>query len=186
MQARRLRRAARPRLRGPAAPRPTCHQANERERLARRSSRPEHSQASGGPASGVAGGRGDDLARAQQTKRSAVREQRASSSSRPVVRAAREGQQGLRSPATGRAAFDITAGTAGLIALRKGWMPAGSRPGDAGARCAARQPGPAQRGAPGIPGASASPWFQFNRVLASCDGKRPKTAAVVIAECAYG
>ena len=42
--------------------------------------------ASGGLAPGLAGGRGDDLARAQQTKRSGVREQRASSSSGTVVR----------------------------------------------------------------------------------------------------
>ena len=38
-QARRLQRAARPRSRGPAPLRPTCHQA---QRLARRSSRCEH------------------------------------------------------------------------------------------------------------------------------------------------
>ena len=57
--ARRLPRAARARSREPAPLRPTCHKA---QRLARRSSRPEHALPSGGPAPGVAGGRGDDLA----------------------------------------------------------------------------------------------------------------------------
>ena len=40
------------------------------------------------------------------------------------------------------------AGAAGLVVLRKGWMPAGSR--RRAARCNARQPGPAQRDAPRI------------------------------------
>ncbi len=125
--ARRLPRAARPRSRGPAPLRPTCHQA---QRLARRSSRPEHAQVfgpSGGPASGTAGGRGDDRARAQQTKCSGVREQRASSSSgraeRMAVAYPRRPSASPRSPATGRAAFVITAGAAGQTASREGWKP---------------------------------------------------------------
>jgi hypothetical protein len=35
----------------------------------------------------------------------------------------RDGHQGLRSPAAGRAAFVMTAGAAGLAALREGWKP---------------------------------------------------------------
>jgi hypothetical protein len=62
---------------------------------------------------------------------------------RAVVRATREGHQGPRSPATGRAALVMTAGAAGLAELREGLKPEGSR--RAAARCAARQPGPAQR-----------------------------------------
>lgn len=65
------------------------------ERLARRSSRAELTSVSGmgGPASGVAGVRGDDLDRAQHTQRSGVREHRVSSSSGRVVLAQREGHQ---------------------------------------------------------------------------------------------
>ena len=147
--------------RGPAALRPTCHQA---ERLARRSSRTEHISNSGGPASGVAGGRGGDLRRAQRTgaQRSA-----AQCVSTGAVRQAGERIRGrsrqrrpsasARSPATGWAALVITAGAAGLfVAPRSGGLFAQgmeARQGRdtdrrAGARCAARQPGPAQRGAP--------------------------------------
>ena len=69
--ARRLLRAARPTSRRPTPLRPTCHKA---QRLARRSSRPEHSLPSGGPAPGVAGGQGDNLAGAAcpESKRSAA------------------------------------------------------------------------------------------------------------------
>ena len=133
--ARRLPRAALPRSRGPAPLRPTCHQA---QRLARRSSRPEHAGHSGGPAAGVAGGRGDDLARAQRTKRSEAQrseaQRRARAAGQFVKRArrsrTRDGHQGLRSPATGRAAVVMTVGAAGLAVLREGWKPVrGETPG---------------------------------------------------------
>jgi hypothetical protein len=68
-QARRLRERPAHRSSGSASLRTTCHQA---QRLARRSSRPEQTQRSGGPAPGMAGGRGDDLARTPHTKRSAT------------------------------------------------------------------------------------------------------------------
>jgi hypothetical protein len=142
--ARRTPRAARPRSRGSAALRPTCHQANARERLARRSSRPEHTVHSGGPAPGVAGGRGDDLARAQQTKRSAVREQRVSSSSGTVGRGhatdirdrdpwPREGPPSSPRPRSG------------LCRVARG-MEAHQGSRRTAARCAARQPDPAHHG----------------------------------------
>ena len=152
-----------PRSRGSATLRPTCHQA---KRLARWSSRSEHTSHSGGPATGMAGGRGDDQARAQQTKRSATQWSAAPcASSGPVRRAGRRSRnatdiKGPRAPATGRAAVVITAGAAGLdaqaanggvaVCARDG-SPSGSRRRHAfqrgpSARCAARQPGPAQRG----------------------------------------
>ena len=71
--------------RAPATLRPTCHQA---KRLARRSSRCEHINAFSGPASGVAGDRGDDLAGVQRTKRSGVSGTLVSSSSGRRSRAA--------------------------------------------------------------------------------------------------
>ena len=60
----------------------------EGERLARRSSRTDHFNGFSGPASGVAGDRGDDLAAAQPTERSVAREAAASSSSGRRSRAA--------------------------------------------------------------------------------------------------
>jgi len=56
--------------------------------LARRSSRADHFIEFSGPASGVAGDRGDDLAGVQRTKRSAVIGRTASSSSGRRSRAA--------------------------------------------------------------------------------------------------
>jgi hypothetical protein len=120
-QARRLPRAARPRSRGPAPLRPTCHQA---QRLARRSSRSEQTQHSGGPAPGMAGGRGDDLARAQPTKRSATQWSAAPCASSGPVRQAgernrwrsrtRDGHQRACGPRPREgAALVITAGAAG-------------------------------------------------------------------------
>lgn len=154
-------RAAGQRSRGPAALRPTCHQA---ERLARRSSRTEHASHSGGPASGGAGGRGGDLRWAQRTE---AERSAAQCVSTGAVRQAGERIRGrsrqrqpsasARSTATGRAALVITAGAAGLfVAPRNGGRFAQgmeARQGRdtarrAGARCAARQPGSAQRGAP--------------------------------------
>jgi hypothetical protein len=84
---------------------------------------------SGGPAPGAAGGRGDDLARAQRTKRSATQWSAAPcASSGPVRRAGpsvavTRRTPGPAIPATGRAAFVMTAGAAGLAVLRKGWKP---------------------------------------------------------------
>ena len=54
-----------------------------------------------GPASGVAGDRGDDLAGAKRSKRSAVSAAPVSSSSGLVVHAQREGSKSPRSPGTG-------------------------------------------------------------------------------------
>jgi hypothetical protein len=143
-QALRLPRAARPRSRGPAALRPTCHQANARERLARRSSRPSHLTQQGclgGSAPGMAGGRGDDLARAQRTgaqrnavERSAAREQRASSSSgraeQMAVAYPRLPSASPRSPATGRVALVSTPARPARLSRRaaagcsrEGWKP---------------------------------------------------------------
>jgi hypothetical protein len=58
-------------------------------------------QAFSGPASGVAGGRGDDLAGVQRTERSGVRGTPVSSPSGLVVHAQREGSKSPRSPGTG-------------------------------------------------------------------------------------
>jgi hypothetical protein len=148
-QARRLPRAPGSRSRGPASLRPTCHQA---QRMARRSSRPEHSPHSGGPAAGVAGGRGDDLARTQQTKRSATQWSAAPcASSGPVRRAGLSvayprRTSGPRSPATGRVAFVRSAGAAGLAALRKGWQPGRGETRRGSTRSATARP--AQRDSP--------------------------------------
>ena len=122
------------------------------QRLAGRSSRSGLTRflgcwVSGGPASGLAGSPGDDLARAQQTKRSGVSEQRASSSSRAVVRVPakdiracdprpREGPPSARTPASPARPCCAKDGSP------KG-RDAGSRP---VARRAARQPDAAQRG----------------------------------------
>ena len=75
--------------RAPAAPRPTCHQA---QRLARRTSRCSPIRLFSGPASGVAGDRGDDLAGVERSKRSAASAATASSS-RGLVHAQREGSK---------------------------------------------------------------------------------------------
>ena len=107
--ARRLPRAARPRSRGPAPLRPTCHQA---QRLARRSSRPEHASHSGGPAPGMAGGRGDERARAQRSKQGTTQWSAAPCASSGPVRQA------------GKAALVNTAGAAGHAVSREGWKPA--------------------------------------------------------------
>ena len=144
------REAARPRSRGPAALRPTCHQA---QRLARRSSRPEHSR-SGIQAARLRAWRvaGVTIWHARSTRSEAQRsgaQRRARAAGQFVKRArrsrTRDGHQGPRSPATGRAAFVITAGAAGLAVLREGWKPVRVETRTA-ARCEARQPGPAQRG----------------------------------------
>ena len=66
-------------------------------------------------------------AKRNAVQRSAVREQRASSSSGRVVRAHARRTSAPATPATGRAAVVMTAGTAGLTELREGWKPEGSR-----------------------------------------------------------
>ena len=122
----------------------------------------------GGPASGVAGGRGGDLCRAQRTgaERSAVREHRRSSPSgradqRAIASATALSERAI--PGHGKGRLRDHAGAAGLfVAPRSGGLFAQgmeARQGRdtdrrAGARCAARQPGPAQRGAPGAAGPS--------------------------------
>ena len=69
-----------------------------------------------GPASGMAGDRGDDLAGVQQTKRSGVNGAPVSSSSGPRSRT-REGNKARDPRARERAAVIILAGTAGPIRL---------------------------------------------------------------------
>jgi hypothetical protein len=124
--ARWLPRAARPCSRGPAPLRPAYHQA---QRLARRSSRPELTFLSGGPAPGVASGRCDDLARAQQTKRSATQWSEAPcASSGPVRQAGPSVAYSRRTsgPAItghGMGRLRDVAGAAGLAVLREGWKP---------------------------------------------------------------
>jgi hypothetical protein len=157
--ARRLPRAARPCSRGSAPLRPTCHQAQQ---LARRSSRPKHAPNSGGPAPGVAGGRGrsgTSAAHGCEAQRSEAQHKGASSGpvrqAGPSVATPRR-TPGPRSPATGRAAFVSTAGTAGPFVAplerravqREGWKPVRgeTRTAGTGARCEAQQPGPAKRG----------------------------------------
>jgi hypothetical protein len=75
---------------------------------------------SSGPASGVAGGRGDDLAGAKPTQRSVVGAAPASSSSALVVHAQREGSKSARSPGTGTGRCRGTAGAAGLAVFAQG------------------------------------------------------------------
>jgi hypothetical protein len=72
----------------------------------------------------------DDLARAQRTgaKRNEVKRERSAREPGQFVERdrrsrTRDGHKGPRSPATGRAAFVITAGAAGLTVLRKGSKP---------------------------------------------------------------
>ena len=92
-----------------------------RERLARRSSRTDHFNAFSGPASGMAGDRGDDLAGVQRTKRSGVNGTPVSSSSEPCSRTREENQ--ARDPrARERAAVVASAGIP-----REGWPPEGAR-----------------------------------------------------------
>jgi hypothetical protein len=107
-------------------------------------------------APGVAGGRGDDLARAQRTgaERSAAQRRGAQCASSGPVRQAGPSvayprrTSGPAIPGHGTGRLRMTAGAAGLTELREGWKPVKGRDADrrAGARCAARQPGPAQRG----------------------------------------
>ena len=71
----------------------------------------------------MADGRGDDLARAQQTKCSGVREQRVSSSSGTVVRVhAKDIRARDPRPREGQPPI-VHAGIAGLTVLREGWPP---------------------------------------------------------------
>ena len=157
--ARRLQRAARPCSRGPAAMRPTCHQA---QRLARRSSGPELTSVSGGPAPGMPGGRGDDLARAQHT--GAELAERSARAAGQFVKRASETEGGhvpvtaLSEPAIpghGKGRPRRPAGAPGLLLKlpTAAWLFARGMEARQGrdavpltaARCAARQPGPAQR-----------------------------------------
>ena len=75
---------------------------------------------SSGPASGVAGDRGDDLAGAKPTQRSVVGAAPVSSSSAPVVHAQREGNKSARFPGTGTGRCRVTAGAAGLAVFAQG------------------------------------------------------------------
>jgi hypothetical protein len=84
--------------------------------LARRSSRADHFKAFSGPASGMAGDRGDDLAGVQRTKRSGVSGTPVSSSSWPRSRT-REGNKARDPRARERAAVVMPAGIAGLTSL---------------------------------------------------------------------
>ncbi len=88
----------------------------EGERLARRSSRTDHFIAFGGPASGMAGDWGDDLAGAQRTKRSGVSGTPVSSSSGPRSRT-REGHKSRDPRGTGTGRCRHPAGAAGLTWL---------------------------------------------------------------------
>ena len=113
--ARRTPRAARQGSRGPAALRPTCHQANACERLARRSSRPEHfgCRRPGFGRGGWSGWRSaPGAAHGSGTQCSAVREHRRSSpSARANQRAVaypRRPSASARSLTTGWAAFATT------------------------------------------------------------------------------
>ena len=72
-----------------------------------------------GPASGMAGDRGDDLAGVQRTKRGGVSGTPVSSSSGPRSRT-REGNKARDPRSRERAAVVTGAGTAGLIVLREG------------------------------------------------------------------
>jgi hypothetical protein len=73
-----------------------------------------------GPASGVAGDRGDDLAGAKTTQRSVVGAAPVSSSSALVVHAQREGSKSARSPGTGTGRCRVNAGKAGLTVFAQG------------------------------------------------------------------
>jgi hypothetical protein len=97
--------------------------------MAWRSSRCEHfrDSASSGPASGMAGDRGDDLAGVQQTQRSEENGTPASSASGLVHVPVKETSP--RPPGTGTGRCLIPAGTAGLSASREGWPLTGSRRG---------------------------------------------------------
>ena len=77
---------------------------------------------SSGPASGVAGGRGDDLAGAKPTQRSVVGAAPVSSSSALVVHAQREGSKSARSPGTGtgRCRVDRRQSRPGRVRARDG------------------------------------------------------------------
>lgn len=115
--AHRLPRAAHPCSRGPAALRPTCHQA---QRLARQSSRPALTwlQVARLRAWRVAGVTiWHERSARERSLRSAVREQRASSSNRRAKQRAvaypRRPSASPRSPAKGRADFVSRAGAAG-------------------------------------------------------------------------
>ena len=72
------------------------------------------------PASGVAGGRGDDLAGAKHTQRSVVGTAQVRSSSALVVHAQREGSKRARSPVTGTGRCGGAAGKAGLALFAQG------------------------------------------------------------------
>jgi hypothetical protein len=73
-----------------------------------------------GPASGVAGGRGDDLAGPKPTQRNVVGAEPVSSSSARVVHAQREGSKSARSPVTGMGRCRFDAGNAGLAVFAQG------------------------------------------------------------------
>jgi hypothetical protein len=145
--------SGRPRSRGPAAPRPTYHQA---QRLARWSSGPEHAshRLLRRPGAGRGGWPGAAiwLARSKRSEAQRSGAQRCARAAGQFVKRdrrsrTRDGHQGPRSPAAGRAAFDITAGSAGHAVLRQGWKPVQGRDdGVPQARRAARQPDPRSRG----------------------------------------
>jgi hypothetical protein len=124
-QARRPPRAARLRSRGSASLRPTCHSAATGAAV-----EPARARiASCGPAAGMAGGRGTiwhvRSARSKAQRSGAQRRARAAGQfvKRDRRSRTRDGHQGPRPPAMGRAAFVMTAGTAGLTVLREGWKP---------------------------------------------------------------
>ena len=99
-----------------------------------------------GPAAGLAGDRGGDLAGAapsgaQRSDLQAGQFAKRASFTRSVK------EKGPAIPGHGKGPPRVSAGSAGLTVLRQGWKPVKGR--DAGtpvARRAARQPGPAQRG----------------------------------------
>ena len=159
-QARRLPRAARPRSRGPAAE-ATDVPPSEATGAAVEPARTDFPR-SGGPAPGVAGGRGDDLARAQLTgaERSATQWSAAQCASSGPVRQAGPSvayprrTSGPAIPGHGKGRLRHPAGAAGLAVLREGWKPVRVETRSAARRLDAQHDSPTLRAAGTRPSAT--------------------------------